>query len=60
MALTIGGSGINSSMFAGIPTANNPNSSNLGMYSNNVADVEKVLSGNADMENNNGEDLLMM
>lgn len=31
MALTIGGSGINSSMFAGVPSANN-GGSNLGMY----------------------------
>lgn len=37
MALTIqGGSGINSSMFAGVPSANN-NNSNLGMYQNNVS-----------------------
>ena len=49
---------VHPSMFAGIPT-NNANNSNLAMYSNNVGDVEKVLSGNADMENN-GEDLLMM
>ena len=54
MALTIGGSGINSSMFAGVPSANN-NNSNLGMY--NQTDLEKA--GNAENENN-GEDLLMM
>ena len=53
MALTIGGSGINSSMFAGVPSANNAGS-NLGMYNN--AGEEKP---NVDMENN-GEDLLMM
>ena len=59
MALTIGGSGINSSMFAGVPSANN-NNSNLGMYQNNAAgEQEKQGNGNADMENN-GEDLLMM
>ena len=57
MALTIGGSGINSSMFAGVPSANN-NNSNLGMYQN-AGDLEKQGNGNADMENN-GEDLLMM
>ena len=59
MALTIGGSGINSSMFAGVPSANN-NNSNLGMYQNNATgEQEKQGNGNADMENN-GEDLLMM
>ena len=36
MALTIqGGSGINSSMFAGVPNAQN--NSNLGMYQNNIS-----------------------
>lgn len=59
MALTIGGSGINSSMFAGVPSANH-NNSNLGMYQNNAAgEQEKQGNGNIDMENN-GEDLLMM
>jgi len=59
MALTIGGSGINSSMFAGVPSANN-NNSNLGMYQNNaMGEQEKQAHGNVDMENN-GEDLLMM
>jgi len=58
MALTIGGSGINSSMFAGVPSANH-NNSNLGMYQNATGELEKQGAVNADMENN-GEDLLMM
>jgi hypothetical protein len=58
MALTIGGSGINSSMFAGVPSAQN--NSHLGMYQNNAAgEPERQAQGNVDMENN-GEDLLMM
>ena len=56
MALTIqGGSGINSSMFAGVPSANN--NSHLGMYQNVSGDQDKQLGNDVE---NNGEDLLMM